>query len=290
MLREIGEQPQALARGAHVALVTDAGPELAVPATKTSTAQLLAVAVLVDALGPVGAPLGEELSRVPSTVAGLVAARNGVDDAVGLLAGSPHLLVAASQDPKLEPMLELARDLTQRDANVVATGGDHRLATAASSHLAGPELSEALAPPGLIVPGQLLVEAPPRAGGWTPTYPGGCPRSPGPTGADAGAAGVASALIGPRLGSSASCSLPRTADGPRHLPTGDGEPDGSCRVWRSWSHVARATSVSASVMGAGVALRQRHRRGLVDHEPADGRFRLTGHRAPAVPARCERRT
>ncbi len=212
-----------LSEGADIALVTEAGPELAVPATKTYTAQLLAVAVLVDALGPAGPSLGDELARVPTEVAGLVAARHGVDDAIALLARSPHLLVsgrgvvygtalelalkleetclepvrglsyadlrhgpiavvdagttvllvAANHGPMVDPMIELARDLTQRGANVVTIGGDRRLAAAATEHLAGPQLSEALAPLGLIVPGQLLVEGLARARGLDPDAPRG---------------------------------------------------------------------------------------------------------------------
>ena len=212
-----------LCEGAHLALVTEAGPELAVPATKTYTSQLLAVAVLVDALGSAGPSFGDELARVPSEVARLIAARHGVDRAIALLepspnllvsgrgivygtalelalkleetclepvrglsyadlrhgpiavveAGSTALLVAAGQGPMMEPMTELARDLARRGAEVVAIGGDAGLAAAASEHLEGPALSEALAPLGLIVPGQLLVEGLARARGLDPDAPRG---------------------------------------------------------------------------------------------------------------------
>lgn len=212
-----------LCEGAHIALVTEAGPELAVPATKTYTSQLLAVAVLVGALGPAASSFGDELARVPSEVARLIAARHGVDRAIALLDRSPHLLVsgrgivygtalelalkleetcleavrglsyadlrhgpiavvetgttallvAASHGPMLAPMTELARDLAHRDAEVVAIGGDPSLAAAASGHLEGPALSEALAPLGLVVPGQLLVEGLARARGLDPDAPRG---------------------------------------------------------------------------------------------------------------------
>jgi glutamine---fructose-6-phosphate transaminase (isomerizing) len=212
-----------LSQGAHIALVTDAGPELAVPATKTYTAQLLAVAVLADALGPAERSFRDELARVPSVVAELVATRHGVDDAVALLARAPQLLVtgrgvvygtalelalkleetclepvrglsyadlrhgpiavvdatttvvlvAASDGPMVQPMVELAEDLTARGASVVAIGGDRRLATAATRHLDGPALPEVLAPLGLIVPGQLLVERLARARGLNPDAPRG---------------------------------------------------------------------------------------------------------------------
>jgi glutamine---fructose-6-phosphate transaminase (isomerizing) len=57
-----------LARAADLALVTHAGAELAVPATKTYTTQLAAVAVLVDALG--GRPL--DFARVADEAARLL--------------------------------------------------------------------------------------------------------------------------------------------------------------------------------------------------------------------------
>src|SRR6056297_1407034 len=211
-----------LAVEADLALVTRAGPELAVPATKTYTAQLMAVAVLVDALEP-GSTLGEELARVPCEVVRLVAGRHGVDDAVSLLGRARHLLVSgrgvvygtalelalkleetclepvrglsyadlrhgpiavvhegtsvllvsASTGPMVEPMLELAHDLTHRGANVVAIGGDERMAASVAVHLDGPDLSELLAPLGLVVPGQLLVEGLARVRGLNPDAPRG---------------------------------------------------------------------------------------------------------------------
>jgi glutamine---fructose-6-phosphate transaminase (isomerizing) len=57
-----------LARAADLALVTQAGAELAVPATKTYTTQLAAIAVLVDALG--GPPL--DFGRVADEAARLL--------------------------------------------------------------------------------------------------------------------------------------------------------------------------------------------------------------------------
>ena len=55
-----------LADAADVALVTRAGPEVAVPATKSYLTQLVALAVLADALGE--ASLGDALDRVPDAV------------------------------------------------------------------------------------------------------------------------------------------------------------------------------------------------------------------------------
>ena len=63
-----------LADAADVALVTQAGPELAVPATKTYLTQLVALAVLADAFGEetaAGAGLAHDLALVPDAVAGL---------------------------------------------------------------------------------------------------------------------------------------------------------------------------------------------------------------------------
>jgi glutamine---fructose-6-phosphate transaminase (isomerizing) len=58
-----------LTRTADVALVTQAGTELAVPATKTYTTQLAAMAVLAAALGD--GPV-EELAQVPDAVAAML--------------------------------------------------------------------------------------------------------------------------------------------------------------------------------------------------------------------------
>ena len=54
-----------LARHADLALVTRAGPELAVPATKSYLTQLAALAVLATALAPTPTALDADLARVP---------------------------------------------------------------------------------------------------------------------------------------------------------------------------------------------------------------------------------
>jgi glucosamine 6-phosphate synthetase-like amidotransferase/phosphosugar isomerase protein len=63
-----------LTRAANLALITRAGKELAVPATKTYTTQLAAMAVLALSLQPAGAAgvRAEELRRVPEAVAGML--------------------------------------------------------------------------------------------------------------------------------------------------------------------------------------------------------------------------
>ncbi len=83
-----------LADVADLALVTAAGPELAVPATKTYLTQLVAMAVLGTALAPDPASLDAELARVPEQVERLIAAAAGVDEAVAALAAAEHSVVS----------------------------------------------------------------------------------------------------------------------------------------------------------------------------------------------------
>jgi glucosamine--fructose-6-phosphate aminotransferase (isomerizing) len=80
-----------LADAADVALVTQAGPEVAVPATKTYLTQLVALAVLADALGD-GSSLASDLGRVPDVVAGLLDA--DVSAAAEALAGADRVVVS----------------------------------------------------------------------------------------------------------------------------------------------------------------------------------------------------
>ncbi|WP_246855623.1 SIS domain-containing protein [Nocardioides xinjiangensis] len=80
-----------LAEAADVALVTQAGPEVAVPATKTYLAQLVALAVLADALGA-RPSLARDLERVPDAVAGLLDA--DVSAAAEALAGADRVVVS----------------------------------------------------------------------------------------------------------------------------------------------------------------------------------------------------
>lgn len=80
-----------LAGAADVALVTQAGPEVAVPATKTYLAQLVALAVLADALGD-GPSLAGDLARVPDAVAGLLEA--DVSAAAEALAAADRVVVS----------------------------------------------------------------------------------------------------------------------------------------------------------------------------------------------------
>ena len=247
-----------LAGAADLALLTQAGPERAVPATKTYTTQLAAVAVLATALGrggEAGGPAGggpargrealeaevEALGRVPEAVGGMLALAPAVEEladrlvgvetlvvsgrgfaystalevalklketcyltAVGLSyadlvhgpiaivdAGTPALLVAATDGPMLPDMTALAGRIAETGADVYGIGGDPAFAAACrvtltgpslragssevagSSGAGGPSLPEYLAPFALIVPGQLLAEALARAKGIDPDAPRG---------------------------------------------------------------------------------------------------------------------
>jgi glucosamine--fructose-6-phosphate aminotransferase (isomerizing) len=73
----------------------------------------------------------------------------------------------------LAPIVELAHDLTRRGARVLAIGGDETLAAASAYHVPGPDLPEAVAPIGLIVPAQLIVESLARRLGLDPDAPRG---------------------------------------------------------------------------------------------------------------------
>lgn len=83
-----------LADGADLAMITQAGSERAVPATKSHTAQLAAIAVLADALGPDETSLEPVLHTVPGEVERLLAERTGIQDAVAALERSATMLVS----------------------------------------------------------------------------------------------------------------------------------------------------------------------------------------------------
>lgn len=209
-----------LTKGADVALVTQAGEERAVPATKTYLTQLIAMAVIADALG---AGLAEALVRVPAEVERLVAATESVAPAVPVIRDAKHVvvsgrgmcmgtaletalkfeetclvpvrgysyadlrhgpisviepsvvavLVSAADGPLSGAMADLAADLQARGASVVGIGGDDTFAQGCDVHISGPDLPEALAPIGLAVPAQLLVEQVARALGRDPDSPRG---------------------------------------------------------------------------------------------------------------------
>lgn len=82
-----------LARQADLAMVTSAGPERAVPATKTYATQCVAMALLAGALSDDPTGLDPALALVPDEVARLLERRDGVDEAVEVLAGARDVLV-----------------------------------------------------------------------------------------------------------------------------------------------------------------------------------------------------
>ncbi|MFC7483215.1 SIS domain-containing protein [Luedemannella flava] len=81
-----------LAANADIALVTQAGPELAVPATKSHTTQLAAMAVIGTALATEPEALDADLARIPAEVQRLLAA--DVADAVAGLRDADHVVVS----------------------------------------------------------------------------------------------------------------------------------------------------------------------------------------------------
>lgn len=83
-----------LAGEADLALVTEAGAELAVPATKSYTTQLVAMTIIAGALSPDPEALDADLDRAPAEVERLITARAGVDAAVAQLAATPDMLVS----------------------------------------------------------------------------------------------------------------------------------------------------------------------------------------------------
>jgi glucosamine--fructose-6-phosphate aminotransferase (isomerizing) len=220
------DEDSPLATEADVPLTTRAGAERAVPATKSYSSQLAALAGLAAAL-PGGERLWGMLEAVPAEVARLEAAEEGVAGAVDVLAGpmssaqdvivtgrglvfgtalelalkleetclrpirglsyadlrhgpiavvGPGLtavVVAAQDGPMLGPIVDLAHDLAHRGARVVGVGGDAALAAASAYHVPGPDLPEAVAPIGLIVPAQLVVESLSRRFGLDPDAPRG---------------------------------------------------------------------------------------------------------------------
>jgi len=87
-----GDSP--LAAAADCALVTQAGLERAVPATKTYTTQLVAVATLATALAPSPYGLDDALARVPAQISRLIAERDGVEAAAERLATTQETLVS----------------------------------------------------------------------------------------------------------------------------------------------------------------------------------------------------
>jgi len=83
-----------LATAADLALVTQAGAEQAVPATKSYTAQLAAMTTLASALAPDPVTLDADLDRIPAEICRIIEKRAGVDEAADRLASTPESLVS----------------------------------------------------------------------------------------------------------------------------------------------------------------------------------------------------
>ncbi|MGA8210560.1 MAG: SIS domain-containing protein, partial [Nocardioidaceae bacterium] len=101
-----------LATAADLALVTQAGPERAVPATKTYLTQLVALAAVGTALAPQPASLDVDLARVPEQVAGMLDEDDQLAVAVGLVAEA-ETVVAAGRGLMMGTALEAALKLEE---------------------------------------------------------------------------------------------------------------------------------------------------------------------------------
>ncbi|MCU1642056.1 MAG: hypothetical protein JWN03_2331 [Nocardia sp.] len=99
----------ALARTAHYTVGLEAGPERAVPATKTVTSQMLAVLALASGLGT-GGVTARQAAELPTAAAQLLVDTAGVDRAAALLATVDRLAVvgrSACYPAALETALKL---------------------------------------------------------------------------------------------------------------------------------------------------------------------------------------
>src|SRR5215211_4265559 len=192
------EAASPLAELADTTLATQAGDELAVPATKTYTTQLAAMLESAPAAEALAERLADARNLVVSgrgfaystaleialklketcyvTAVGLSYA-DLVHGPIAILdAGTPALLVAAADGPMLPEMTALAHRIATTTAPVYGIGGDATFAAACHTTLPGPPASalpEYLAPFARVVPGQLLVEALARAKGLDPDAPRG---------------------------------------------------------------------------------------------------------------------
>src|SRR6266536_1162041 len=167
-----------LARAADLALVTQAGEELAVPATKTYTTQLAAVAdTLVTGRGITYGTALEVALKLEETCLRPVRGLSYADLKHGPMAivdvNVAAVLVAAPDGPTIDGMTQLATTVRERHAAVVGIGGDAAFAGNCDIVLPGPDLPEALAPLALVIPGQLMVEALARRLGLDPDRPRG---------------------------------------------------------------------------------------------------------------------
>lgn len=87
------ESESELVSASDVVLPVAAGPERAVPATKTVTAQMLLMITVAHALGPVG-PTAAELSRLPRAGAAILEDREPIDRLAARWAGVDRVVIA----------------------------------------------------------------------------------------------------------------------------------------------------------------------------------------------------
>lgn len=105
----------ALAQAARLHVALDAGPELAVPATKTVTSQMLAVLAVAAGLGPEQSGLTEaEVARIPDAAARILADLAPVEKIAAELAGYRRMAIVgrgACYAAALETALKLQETL-----------------------------------------------------------------------------------------------------------------------------------------------------------------------------------
>jgi glucosamine--fructose-6-phosphate aminotransferase (isomerizing) len=115
----VNDAASGLADVAEVTIALDAGPERAVPATKTVTAQVLAVAAVAAALGPV--PFDDaDLAALPGAVAAVLEDASEPRGVAARLLAAQRLFAVARgllQGPALEAALKI-----EETARIVAEG------------------------------------------------------------------------------------------------------------------------------------------------------------------------
>ncbi|MGB9376542.1 MAG: SIS domain-containing protein [Mycobacteriales bacterium] len=97
---------------AEVSLVTEAGVERAVPATKTYTSQLAALAVFGLAMGEDTDGFGAQLQAMPDVVAAVLGSPDGVEDMAAALS-TAHAVVVSGRGYAYSTALELALKLKE---------------------------------------------------------------------------------------------------------------------------------------------------------------------------------
>ena len=159
-----------LATGADHALVTQAGPELAVPATKSYLGQLVAMVALGTAAARDPTALDDGMAEVPEVIESLLADRAGITEAVAALRSADYIVVSGRgllMGTALETALKLEEtclrpvrgysyaDLRHGPISVVTTGVAAVLVAASDGPMRAPmtELAQDLRQRGATVVG-----------------------------------------------------------------------------------------------------------------------------------------